>query len=320
MTQPTYIDMTFDTSLVDVNAPANANVSFSTTESDSTVDGQQTSKCTQNLQPTMASQKPSASVQHIPTQAAYDQWAAIYDTDGNMLQAIDDLELQTLLPDFLSQVKSSTATEQEVRVLDLGCGTGRNTEKLVRYDWNSKSIQVIGLDFSQGMLDIAAKKLSPLLQEKEQQGVQSRLECCDCFPTVDNPSASPLPAVSGLRPVHAVTSTLVLEHIPLQDYFATLAALLLPGGTALVTNMHADMGRVSQAGFVNADGVKVRGSSYVYTVEETAAAARDAGLEVASVNEREMRKEDVEGGAVGERGWKWVGTNVWFGMVFRRAL
>jgi hypothetical protein len=88
----------------------------------------------------------------------------------------------------------------------------------------------------------------------------------------------------------------------------------------LVTNMHADMGRVSQAGFVNADGVKVRGSSYVYTVEETAAAARDAGLEVASVNEREMRKEDVEGGAVGERGWKWVGTNVWFGMVFRRAL
>jgi hypothetical protein len=38
---------------------------------------------------------------------------------------------------------------------------------------------------SQGMLDVAAKKLSPLLQEKEQQGVQSRLECCDCFPTVE---------------------------------------------------------------------------------------------------------------------------------------
>jgi len=317
MTQPTSIDMTFDTSLVDVNAAANT--SFSTTESDSTVDGQQTSKRTQTLQPTTAPQKPSTPVQHIPTQAAYDQWAAIYDTDGNMLQAIDDLELQTLLPDFLSQVNSSTATEQELRVLDLGCGTGRNTEKLVRYDWNRKSVEVTGLDFSQGMLDVAAKKLSPLLQEKDQQGVRSRLECCDCFPTVDNSSASPLPAVSNLRPVHAVTSTLVLEHIPLKDYFATLAALLLPGGTALVTNMHADMGRVSQAGFVNADGVKVRGSSYVYTVEETAAVAKTAGLEVVSVNEREMRKEDVEGGAVGERGWKWVGTKVWFGMVFSKA-
>lgn len=319
MTQPTSIDMTFDTSLVDVNAPTNANASFSTTESDSTVDGQQTSTHTQTLQPTPTPQKPSTPVQHIPTQAAYDQWAAIYDTDGNMLQAIDDLELQNLLPDFLSQVKSSTATEQELRVLDLGCGTGRNTEKLVRYDWNGKSVEVTGLDFSQGMLDVAAKKLSPLLQEKDQQGVRSRLECCDCFPTVDNPSGSPLPAISDLRPVHAVTSTLVLEHIPLKDYFATLAALLLTGGTALVTNMHADMGRVSQAGFVNADGVKVRGSSYVYTVEETAAAARTAGLEVVSVNEREMRKEDVEGGAVGERGWKWVGTKVWFGMVFTKA-
>ncbi len=320
MTQPTSVDMTFDTSLVDVNPPTNANASFSTTESDSTLDVQQTSKHSQALHPTTASRKPSTTVQHIPTQAAYDQWASIYDIDGNMLQAIDDLELQTLLRDFLFQVKQSAATEHEVRVLDLGCGTGRNTKKLVQYDWNGKNVEITGLDFSQGMLDVAAKKLSLSLEEKDQQRVRSRLECCDCFPSVEDPSASPLPAVSSLRLSHAVISTLVLEHIPLKHYFATLAALLLPGGMALVTNMHADMGRVSQAGFVNADGIKVRGSSYVYTVEETAAAARDAGLEVLRTNEREMRKEDVEGGAVGERGYKWVGTKVWYGMIFRRVL
>jgi SAM-dependent methyltransferase len=312
MTQPTSVDMTFDTSLVDVNPPINANASFSTTESDSTLDVQQTSK------QTSISNKPSNTVQHIPTQAAYDQWASIYDTDGNMLQAIDDLELRTLLPEFLSQVKDSSATEREVRILDLGCGTGRNTEKLVRYDWDGNSMQVTGLDFSQGMLNVAAKKLALLTEGQER--VRVRLECCDCFPTVNDSSTSPLPAVQGLQPSHAVISTLVLEHIPLKNYFATLVTLLLPGGTALITNMHADMGRVSQAGFVNADGVKVRGSSYVYTVEETAAAAKAAGLEVLSVNEREMRKEDVEGGAVGERGWKWVGTKVWYGMVLKRVL
>ena len=34
------------------------------------------------------------SVQNISTQDAYNQWASVYDTDGNMLQAIDDLELE----------------------------------------------------------------------------------------------------------------------------------------------------------------------------------------------------------------------------------
>ncbi|KAL1797735.1 hypothetical protein ACET3X_004341 [Alternaria dauci] len=312
MTQPTSVDMTFDTSLVDINPPPNANASFSTTDSDSTLDVEQP------LKQTTASKSTPNSVQHIPTQAAYDQWASVYDTDGNMLQAIDDLELQTVLPEFLSRVKNSIVTNEKLCILDLGCGTGRNTGKLVRYDWDGKSMEVIGLDFSQGMLDVATKKLATLVEGQEK--VQLRLECCDCFPTVNDPSASPLPAVQSLRPSHAVISTLVLEHIPLKDYFATLCMLLMPGGMALVTNMHADMGRISQAGFVNAHGVKVRGSSYVYTVEETAAAARAAGLDVLSVDEREMRKEDVEGGAVGERGWKWVGTKVWYGMVLRRVL
>ncbi|KAG9191046.1 hypothetical protein G6011_09134 [Alternaria panax] len=312
MTQPTSVDMTFDTSLVDINPPPNANASFSTTESDSTLDAQQATK------QTTTSNNPSDLVQHIPTQAAYDQWASVYDIDGNMLQAIDDLELQTVLPKFLSQAQNSIAAGEKLYVLDLGCGTGRNTGKLARYDWGGKSVEVTGLDFSQGMLNVATKKLAPSFEGHEK--VRLRLECCDCFPTVNDPSTSALPAVQSLQPSHAVISTLVLEHIPLKDYFNTLFALLLPGGTALVTNMHADMGRVSQAGFVNADGIKVRGSSYVYTVEETATAARAAGLEALSVKEREMRKEDIEGGAVGERGWKWVGTKVWYGMVFRRVL
>ncbi|KAH7371262.1 S-adenosyl-L-methionine-dependent methyltransferase [Pyrenochaeta sp. MPI-SDFR-AT-0127] len=341
MTQPTSVNMTFDTSLVDLNP----NASFSTTESDPSDIGtlnlpsktpkiqqpslfeeqsQDTPKQSQTLSSSnsMPPPKVPTPVQHIPTQDAYDQWASIYDSDGNMLQSIDDLELTTLLPDFLGKV-SSNVQNQEISVLDLGCGTGRNTAKLLSYSWPQNSrISVTGLDFSKGMLDVAAQKLRPFVEGSvnEQSRTELRLECSDCFPTVSNPAASPLPAVPNLTPVNGVISTLVLEHIPLRSYFSTLSSLLQPNGIALVTNMHADMGRVSQAGFINAEGVKVRGSSFAFTVEETVAEARKAGFEIVSVKERSMTKEDVESGLVGERGWKWVGINVWYGMVLRKVV
>jgi cyclopropane fatty-acyl-phospholipid synthase-like methyltransferase len=116
----------------------------------------------------------------------------------------------------------------------------------------------------------------------------------------------------------AVLSTLVLEHVPLPAYFSTLSALLKTGGYALVTNMHSDMGQVSQAGFVNEQGVKVRGTSFAHTVEETVGEAARQGFEVVSVKERRMEEEDVKEGRVGERGWKWVGVRVWYAVVVRK--
>jgi hypothetical protein len=46
-----------------------------------------------------------------------------------------------------------------------------------------------------------------------------------------------------------VISTLVLEHIPLQQFFTAASAIMRAGAYLLVTNMHADMGMRSQAGF-----------------------------------------------------------------------
>lgn len=338
MTQPNTINMTFDTSLVDLKP----NTSFSTTESDpSDFESSASTAKTPMMQPqslfddqsqetpkpsqrTLARdtglQPPKAStpVQHIGTQEAYDQWATVYDSDGNMLQAIDDIELATFLPQFLQQVLDTTSTPT-ISLLDLGCGTGRNTVKLLGFALPpGRQSTVTGLDFSKGMLDIAAEKVRPFNNGTDSPGV--KLAQCDCFPTVNDPSASPLPAVPDLTPVNGIISTLVLEHIPLHSYFSTLSSLLLPNGLALVTNMHGDMGAKSQAGFVNAQGVKVRGESFGHSVRETIEAAERAGLEVVSVREREMRGEDVEGGRVGERGWKWVGVRVWVGVVVRKVL
>lgn len=163
------------------------------------------------------------------------------------------------------------------------------------------------------MLDIAATKLA-----RQSSPATLRLACCDCFPSAIDTNASPFPAVDGLAPVDAVLSTLVLEHIPLPAYFATLSVLLRKAGLALVTNMHAEMGRVSQAGFVNAEGVKVRGSSFTYTVQETVDEAERQGFEVLGVQEREVSKQDVESGRVGKRGAKWFGVKVWYAIVLRK--
>jgi hypothetical protein len=292
MTQPTSVDMTFDTSLVDLKP----NLSFSTTESDPTSEfdnSRLTTSRTPTIQPSslfednsqetpQPSQTPSkstlssslsASVQHLPTQDAYDQWASVYDTDGNMLQAIDDMELATVLPHFLQQVVASVTTST-ISLLDLGQKLAVSNDRL-------------------------------------------QLAQCDCFPTATSPSASPFPSVPGLTPVDALISTLVLEHVPLPSFFATLHSLLRPNGLALVTNMHDQMGASSQAGFVNAQGVKVRGTSHVHTVADTLDEARKAGLDVLSVREREVRTEDLE--STGGRGRKWVGVRVWFGVVLRRV-
>lgn len=306
-TPPTSVPMTFDTSL--------DHVKTSTVDPNASVASEEAS----HVQP-----KPTSAIHHMTTQDAYDQWASVYDSDGNMLQAIDDLELATLLPEFLAHV---TKDHEEVTahnrkplcILDVGCGTGRNTRKLLDYALSSKTgIHILGLDFSQPMLDIAHSKLSTVFPRQSNGQAASpgwSLHCCDVFAA--SSTRAPLP------PAHAIVSTLVLEHVPLDVFFSTLASLLLPRGLALVTNMHHEMGRLgAQAGFVSADGVKVRGNSFVYTVEDMVQAAKRAGLEVLWVRERRVEENDVlgEGARVGRRGRKWVGIKVWAGIMARRVV
>jgi SAM-dependent methyltransferase len=329
--------MTFDTSLVDLHT------SFSTTDSDPSSDVGQPQPHPEPTTSNTASQLVSPPAQipsnlhtdSLRTRTTYDQWSTTYDTDGNMLQSIDDIELETLLPKFMATVLNDVTLANPhhtppLSFLDLGCGTGRNTAKLLTTNSlpTGQPLHVTGLDFSPPMLDKAREKLTPLTTPAR----TLRLSQADCFPTAtsSDPTASPNPLRHLRLPQYqngelepetfdGLLSTLVLEHIPLSPFFATVSSLLRAGGHALVTNMHSDMGRTSSAGFVNGDGVKVRGTSYVYTVEETVDAAAKAGLEVLEVRERGVSREDVEEGRVGKRGEKWVGVRVWYGVWLRKT-
>lgn len=103
-------------------------------------------------------------------------------------------------------------------------------------------------------------------------------------------------------------------------FFRIIKTLLNPqGGVLVLTNMHAELGRRSQAGLMLEEGVKLQGESSVYEVEKVVGEGE--------VAEREVREGDLKGSKRGLgdsggvvdrwRGEKWVGCKVWFGFVMR---
>jgi ubiquinone/menaquinone biosynthesis C-methylase UbiE len=74
---------------------------------------------------------------------AYTRWATTYDTDRNRTRDLDRMTTEVLLGDNYYD-----------KVLELGCGTGKNTGFLVRV-----SRALLAIDFSVGMLEQAKVKV-----------------------------------------------------------------------------------------------------------------------------------------------------------------
>ncbi len=73
---------------------------------------------------------------------AYNNWAAQYDTNENKTRDLDrKATIETL------------SKYQFENVMELGCGTGKNTEWLIQ-----KAKNIICIDFSKEMLEKAKKK------------------------------------------------------------------------------------------------------------------------------------------------------------------
>ena len=238
---------------------------------------------------------------YLSTTEAYDLWASVYDSDGNFLQKLDDIEIKELLPLMLSEIKSP-----KPKIVDLGCGTGRNTAALLGIE----GAEIVALDASPRMLEVAKARLEEL---SKQSASQPRLH----FEVFDLISSGESPAAA--LTADAIVSTLVLEHIPADVFFKHVAQMLKPGGILLLTNMHAEMGGLSQAGFVDpTTGSKIRPVSYNHSVEDTIAEAKKAGLvPMGKIEERAVDDGLTEN--LGERSKKWVGVKCWFGGLFRRV-
>jgi predicted TPR repeat methyltransferase len=227
--------------------------------------------------------------------------------DGNILQAVDDHEIPQLLKQFFDHMPRNGKT----KITELGCGTGRNTTKLLQPPFADLLQEVHGLDLSDEMLQIARKRCEDAVAaiQQESHSVKPTFQVFDALADQSPPAQA--------TDADGVISTLVLEHLPISIYFVTVRKLLKKGGYLLLTNMHEEMGKRSQAGFLDVEtGEKVRGESFVHSIEEMIQGAEKQGFNVdGDVKERGIDEADIE--LVGGRGHKWLGCKVWFGCVLR---
>ena len=184
---------------------------------------------------------------------AYDRWAAQYDTDANDTR---DLNAKVLRKqDFI---------ESENDVLEVGCGTGLNTEWLA-----AQAGHVVATDVSGEMLARARERL-----ENDSVTLQ-QLDVTEPWPF-------------EARRFDAVVATLVLEHVEaLGPVFREARRTLRDGGTFYLAELHPyrQFGG-TQAHFEDeATGETVVIDAFTHPVSEFVNAGVEAGFAVQAMGE-----------------------------------
>ncbi|KYG65754.1 hypothetical protein AZI86_01370 [Bdellovibrio bacteriovorus] len=186
----------------------------------------------------------------------YDQWSAFYDQYPNPTVAMDE-------KNFPAFWRHHTGK----KILEIGCGTGRHTQKLV-----ANGNQVTALDLSSGMLAVAKKKIeSPLVTFKEADFIKE---------------------TSLGTNYDVVLESLVLEHVSdLHLFFEKAARALKTKGDLYLSEIHPS--RTEQgvmAHFKVNEDTEVHLTSHPHREEDFVLGAGNAGLSL-------IRAEDILGDA-----------------------
>jgi len=135
---------------------------------------------------------------------SYNSWAAQYDSNENKTR---DLDIRSTI-DTLSNYTFN-------KVLELGCGTGKNTKWLT-----TKASQIVGLDFSEEMLAVAKEKIASSSVQFKTADLTKNWE-------VEN------------NAFDLITSSLTLEHIEdLNHIFQQASQKLKDKGLFFISELH----------------------------------------------------------------------------------
>ncbi len=184
---------------------------------------------------------------------AYDRWAETYDSQDNRTRDLDAVVLRTHGPGIRGRA-----------VLELGCGTGKNTEWLAA---NCRT--VTALDLSEGMLTAARARVS-----------------ASHVSFVQHDLLTPWPVADGTMDL--VVGNLVLEHIrDLSPVFRECARVLRRGGKLYLSELHpARQLRGAQAHFTDvSSGDVVHVPAFTHTISEYVNTAISAGFTLRKMGE-----------------------------------
>lgn len=187
---------------------------------------------------------------------AYTRWAETYDADPNRTRDLD-----------AEVTREWLGGRRFKAILEIGCGTGKNTEFLAKI-----ADRVTAVDFSPGMLSQARAKA-------EARGFAANVE----FATVDVTHAWPFDAGR----FDLVVCNLVLEHVAdLGFIFAEAARCLNSGGEFFLCELHPFRQYEGTVANFNRAGETTAVTALVHHVSEFLQSAEASGFALSRFDER----------------------------------
>jgi malonyl-CoA O-methyltransferase len=187
----------------------------------------------------------------MKVQDAYTHWSETYDRDRNLTRDLDQLVMQETFASLHFQ-----------KVLEIGCGTGKNTGLLSQI-----SERVVAFDLSVGMLKQAKRKI-------DRRNVS--------FTVVD--ITRPWPCRQAC--VELIVCNLVLEHIQnLTEVFAEASRVLPVTGQFFISELHPFRQYQGTQAHFQRENERIEIQAFVHHVSDFTRAAAENGLILTSFDE-----------------------------------
>jgi len=184
-------------------------------------------------------------------QNAYNQWSESYDSDENLTRDLDQKVTQDLLAGLHFR-----------SILEIGCGTGKNTSFLVQIGQTVNAV-----DFSEGMIERARSKV---------QAVNVRFSKMDITQKW----------IFDDQSFDLVVCNLVLEHIQdLSFVFAEAARTLQPDGRFFINELHPFRQYGGGKARFYRDEEKIEVDAFIHHISDFLNAASTRGLSLVKLTE-----------------------------------
>ena len=182
---------------------------------------------------------------------AYNSWAEQYDTNDNKTRDLDAIATKETLSRYRFK-----------NVLELGCGTGKNTSWLL-----DRAERILGLDFSYEMLNVAREKITDRKVEFKIADLNKQWEVEDQFADL-------------------ITSSLTLEHIDdMNRIFCQANKKLIKSGIFFICELHPFKQYVgSKAKYETENGTEEL-TVFTHHISEYLENAKENGFELLEIKE-----------------------------------